>query len=117
VPRSRVMDYEQKLGRANAMRDRPTKTEARLWDRLRDRQLGRPFLPQWLMHGYIVDFYCPATAVVVEVDGWDHLNTASGRQRDRVLKRSGYTVLHVPAHAVLHDLDGVVAVIRSAMYG
>jgi very-short-patch-repair endonuclease len=107
---------DDKFAFADKMRAKPTRTEAALWERVMDRQLGRPFLRQWLVLGYIVDFICPAVGLVVEVDGWDHRSSAYGRTRDRVLARAGYDVVHVPAHAVLHDIEGVIALVRERMY-
>jgi very-short-patch-repair endonuclease len=51
------------------MRRAPTEAEALLWSALRRRQLGRKFRRQHVIAGYIVDFYCAALALALEVDG------------------------------------------------
>ena len=53
---------------ARQMHQKPTASEAALWNRLKSRQLGVPFLSQECILGYIVDFYCPPAKLVVEVD-------------------------------------------------
>ena len=50
-----------------------TDAEHRLWFRLRRKQLlGLQFYRQKPIGKYIVDFYAPAVALVIEVDGGQH---------------------------------------------
>lgn len=58
---------------ARKMRKAPTPAEEILWERLRMRRLGGyKFRNQSVILGWIVDFYCPAAKLVVEVDGGYH---------------------------------------------
>ncbi len=51
-----------------------TKSEAVLWKYLKDKQLGYKFRRQYGIGKYIVDFYCPKLKLVVEVDGYTHID-------------------------------------------
>jgi very-short-patch-repair endonuclease len=58
--------------RARQMRNTPTEPEKRLWRHLSNSQLGYKFRRQSVIGHYIVDFLCPAKALIVEVDGDTH---------------------------------------------
>ena len=82
---------------ARGLRKRSTKHERILWRHLRDRQLGDfKFRRQMPLGGYVVDFVCLETKVVVELDGSQHA-TKEGRAadaiRDAVLAEAGFRVL------------------------
>jgi predicted ATPase len=58
---------------ARKLRLTPSDAEIRLWSRLRRRQLdGFRFRRQHPLGPYVVDFFCAATKLVIEVDGGQH---------------------------------------------
>jgi very-short-patch-repair endonuclease len=113
--RDRVFDkpgaYAVKLALARAMRAMPTAAEAALWQALRDRRLsGWKFRRQHVIGGYVVDFYCPALGLVIEVDGSVHDGRrAQDRQRDQDLTALGVQVLRLRNADVLERLESVAA--------
>jgi very-short-patch-repair endonuclease len=85
--------------------------EVLLWQVLRKRPNGLKFRHQHPVGPYILDFYCDATELCVEVDGEAHeRGNRPGRdaQRDIWLAEHGIKVMRVSARDVLGDLDGVV---------
>ncbi len=70
-------------------------SEGRLWSELRGRGLGGwKWRRQAPIGPFIVDFYCPAAHLVVELDGSQHLDQADyDERRTRYLERSGLRVL------------------------
>ena len=86
-----------KLERAPAMRRRATAEEERLWQALRRPVWqGPPFRRQQVIDGFIADFYCHDARLIVEVDGNVHVPQADhDRERDRVLRARGLSVLRV----------------------
>ncbi|MGH7590533.1 MAG: endonuclease domain-containing protein [Gemmatimonadales bacterium] len=59
-----------KRAAARQMRSNPTYAEQAAWEILRDRRcLGLKFRRQYPVRGFIVDFYCPALRVAIELDG------------------------------------------------
>jgi very-short-patch-repair endonuclease len=59
------------------LRNNGTSAEATLWKFLQKSQLeGRKFRRQHSIGNYIVDFYCPAERLVVELDGQYHFETS-----------------------------------------
>ena len=107
-----------KQERAQALRMYMTAEEALLWERLRARRLDDlHWRRQQVIAGFIVDFYCHATGVVVELDGAFHLDQSDyDRARDEILARSGLLVLRF-ANSDLHThLPDVIACIRDACH-
>src|SRR4051794_32071831 len=80
---------EEKIERAKELRQDMTPAEKRLWDCLRKNRLdGLHFRRQQVIDGFIVDFYCHAAALVVEIDGEIHeQQAAADAERDQVLSQ------------------------------
>ena len=89
--------------------------EARLWSRLRARRLeGCKFRRQHPCGAFILDFYCAAARLAVEVDGESHNDPdqiAHDRRRTRWLAARGIRVVRIAAVDVRDELDGVLAFI------
>jgi very-short-patch-repair endonuclease len=65
---------------ARAMRAGPTDAERKLWSILRFKALGGyRFRRQRPVAGYILDFYCPAKRLAVELDGGQHADARQAR--------------------------------------
>ena len=93
------------------MRNAPTEPEKRLWMALRNSQLeGFKFRRQSVIGQRIVDFFCPARALIVEVDGDTHDATVDVR-RDAELSEQGFTTLRFTNREVCDNMDGVLTVI------
>jgi very-short-patch-repair endonuclease len=86
-----------KRGAARALRAEPTEAERRLWKALRDKQMGNlRFRRQQPIGPYIVDFFCPAVKLIIELDGSQHGEegaVAYDEARTRWLQVRGYKVL------------------------
>lgn len=86
-----------------------TKPERILWKRLQNDQLGFRFRRQFQFEQFILDFYCPAAKLNVEVDGKIHqLRKAADVERDKSLASKGVKVLRFTASAIYSNLDFVV---------
>jgi very-short-patch-repair endonuclease len=84
-----------------------TLPEVILWQELRDDRFhGMRFRRQHPIGPYILDFYCSAARLAVEIDGLSHNNEQRLRhdeQRDRWLTNHGIRVLRIAAADVLRD--------------
>jgi very-short-patch-repair endonuclease len=105
--------------RAQQLRTTPTDAEIRLWSRLRGKQIERfRFRRQQPIGPYVVDFFCPAAKLVIEVDGGQHATReAEDAARSRWIEARGYRVLRFWNNDVLANTDGVVAAILEALRG
>lgn len=114
IPRQRVSPV--KLERAKELRRHMTETEKVLWQCLRANQLkGLHFYRQHVLAGFIVDFYCPAALLVVEVDGGIHKQQEPyDIERDAVLAGLGLSILRVTNDEVKRELTAVLVRITAA---
>ena len=96
---------------ARCLRQQLTPAEATLWSALRRRQLaGLKFRCQHPLGRFIVDFYCPACKLVIEMDGDIHTHQrAYDEARTEQLQSFGYRVLRFTNEEVLSDLPDVLA--------
>jgi len=96
---------------ARHLRKHQTPAETRLWNALSRRQLaGLKFRRQHPVGQFIVDFYCPAYKLVIEVDGDIHTyQKAYDNARTEQLQSFGYRVLRFTNEEVLSDLQTVLA--------
>lgn len=107
------------LQAARALRQTQTNAEAVLWDALRDRQLrGIKFRRQYAVERFILDFYCPAAHLVIELDGSVH-DEPMQRERDEArtaaLEARNYRVIRFRNEEVLADLQSVLERIVAAV--
>jgi very-short-patch-repair endonuclease len=103
--------------RARALRRSLTLPEGLLWRALRQRPDKLKFRLQHPIGRYIVDFYCAAAKLVIEIDGESHSMGDRPRRddiRDAWLRGHGYRVHRFAATDVLNDLESVVTAILLA---
>ncbi len=110
---SSLNNHPQYKNRRQELRSQPTPAEHHLWQHLRKNRLGVKFRRQHGIHHYIVDFYCPECALVIEVDGEIHTSEDAhqyDQERDNLLKSCGLQVLRFTNHQVLHDTQTTLTV-------
>ena len=95
--------------RAREMRNNMTEPERRLWMALRSSRLsGHKFRRQDVIGHRIVDFFCPAKSLVIEVDGDTH-DAERDQRRDRsMLAQFGFATRRYTNSDIMTNLDGVI---------
>jgi len=106
----------EKLSLAKRLRREMTTAERILWAMLRRNALdGFHFRRQQVIEGFIVDFYCDAAKLAIELDGRVHEEQwRYDESRDAVIRRSGVRVLRISNEA-LHDVEAVIECLREAL--
>jgi very-short-patch-repair endonuclease len=93
-----------------------TSAEATLWALLKNSALdGRKFRRQHSVGRYILDFYCPAEKLAVELDGEDHFmpwGITYDNERKRYLNRVGINVRRFENRDVFQCEEWVLNEIR-----
>ncbi len=106
----------QKSSFARELRHRLTDAESRVWWRIRSRQLaGFKFRRQHPVGPYIADFICLEAGLVIELDGGQHLDSASDARRDVWFERQGYRVLRFWNNEALVQTEAVLEAILKAL--
>jgi very-short-patch-repair endonuclease len=100
---------------ARKLRRERTEAEARLWSRLRARQLeGAKFVSQCQIDTYVADFACRSARLAIELDGGQH-DPAHDAARTAIIENYGYRVLRFWNHDALADTDSVLEAIRQEL--
>ena len=118
-PQKNPRRKELKVEFARELRQEMTDEERLLWSYLRRKQLaGRRFRRQQPIGPYIVDFYCSAAKLIVELDGsqhWEPQHRAYDEARTRWLAANGYRVLRFANIDFLRERNSVLDAIWHAV--
>ena len=99
---------------AREQRHAPTASESLLWSRLRQKRIGYKFRRQHPFGDFVLDFFCLAARLAIELDGAPHARQRGYDEwRDGVLASSGIMTWRVAAARVESDLPGVIGEIKS----
>ncbi|HEU0014970.1 MAG TPA: DUF559 domain-containing protein [Longimicrobium sp.] len=101
---------------ARRLRREMTPAEERLWIVLRNRAVNaHKFRRQHPLHGFVLDFYCAAAKLCVELDGGVHDEQQERDEaRTAVLETHGIRVLRFRNEEVFADVNAVVRAISQA---
>ena len=98
------------LKRAAELRTNMTEPERRLWQAIRRSDLqGYKFRRQAVIGQRIVDFFCPAKGLVIEVDGETHDPSKDALRDELMFSRHGFRTSRFTNCEVMTNLDGVLA--------
>jgi len=88
-----------------------------LWNILKRSQLdGRKFRRQYGVSRYVLDFYCPAERLGIELDGKTHYGTDAERydeERRMFVEHFGIKIIRFQNKFVFDELEWVLASIRA----
>ena len=109
----RLIEYNRKLKSVSRkLRKDLTPTERALWSKIRKKQLNNfQFYRQKTIGDYIVDFFCPKSKLIIEIDGGQHHESeqiAKDELRTKYLKSKGFRVLRFTNIEILQNLDSVI---------
>ena len=107
----KVLPYNPRLKqKARMLRKAGILHEVLLWQAIRSCKLnGLDFDRQKVIGNYIVDFYCAEKSVVIEVNGYSHIDRSEKDiRRERYLRSLELSVIHISAKDVLQNLSEVV---------
>jgi very-short-patch-repair endonuclease len=106
----------EKLSLAKRLRHEMTPAERALWIALRRNGLdGFHFRRQQVIEGFIVDFYCDAAKLAIELDGSVHQEQWKyDESRDKAISLRGVRVLRISNDA-MRDSEAVIESIRDAL--
>jgi very-short-patch-repair endonuclease len=100
---------------AKKLRENPTESERILNSKLLEK--GWSFEFQFLLSGYIPDFYFPEKKKIVELDGKAFHDPKKDKLRDSRLKKQGIKILRIKSWRVFRELDFVLEEIEAFVFG
>ena len=96
-----------------------TEAERFLWQKIRNKQIKeKRFYRQKIIGNYIVDFYCPKSKLVIELDGGQHY-TRKGinqdKRRDKYLQNLELKILRFSDRELFKNTEGVLTKIYCSL--
>ena len=117
----KIIPYNQDLvAYAKELRKNMTLGEIALWREIKGKKLGVQFSRQIPIDQYIVDFYCKAIGLAIEVDGSIHFEEGQEKKdskRQKRLESLGVSVIRFSDSDVKNNLDWVIKEIRTKVEG
>jgi len=105
------LPYNPKLSAyAKELRKAGNLSEVLFWNQVKSGQFkGLDFDRQKIIENFIVDFYCAAKRLVIEIDGESHdTKERYDAARDKYLEGLGLTVIHILDRDIKKNLAGVM---------
>lgn len=102
------------LKHARRLRREMSLPEVLLWQQLRGKPQSVKFRKQHPVGDFVLDFYCAAKRIAIEIDGIAHEmgdRPVRDAARDAWLTEQGVHVLRIPASEVLEDSQAVAEAI------
>jgi len=112
----KIFNKPQYKERRQTLRNNMPTPEIKLWQILRNKQMGYKFRRQHSISNYIVDFYSPKLKLIIEVDGDSHyIGNAQNydKIRDEYLNSFGIKVLRVKNSDIMNNIEGVYLYIKN----
>ena len=103
---------------ARRMRHEPTEAEAVLWEALKGGKLGYNFRRQHPLGSFVLDFYCHAKKLAIELDGEYHQDEEQKRYdeyRSSRLAEAGINEIRFRNEEVLESLPMVLEKIKKEL--
>jgi len=103
--------------KARQLRNKMTSAEKLLWDKLKGKQIaGVKFRRQHPINKYIVDFYCHAAKMVIELDGKIHLKSKEhDKERTEKLKELNIKIIRFSNNEVEKNIEEVLKQITTVV--
>ena len=119
-PMTKFFNRSSETAKRRVLRNSATDYEQILWRRLKGKQLdGLKFRRQFSVGPYIIDFYCPAVKLALELDGAIH-NMGDQPQydaeRQAFIETFGIRFLRFSNNMIEGDIESVIETIRHATH-
>lgn len=109
------IEYTLLKDNAKANRTLMTEAESVFWAIAKSNGLGEKCRRQYIIGGYIVDFFFRSSNLIIELDGGYHFTEEQQREdavRQEWLENMGYHVLRFKNEDVLFNTDKVINIIK-----
>lgn len=101
------------------LRNKATKAEKILWERIRKRQIaGARFRRQFSLKGFVVDFYSLETRLALEIDGAYHQKKEQKEydaERQALLEELDIVFLRFTNEEIFHNINEVLRTIKKTV--
>jgi len=109
-----IFNRRDQTKKRQALRGEAPPTERILWSRIRREACGVKFRRQVSVGAFVLDFYCPALRLAIEIDGPTHQNDEAAKrdaERQRYIEGLGVRFLRFSNEQIYKRLPEVVETI------
>jgi len=110
----KIHNSKNLLERRKELREFSTPEEEILWEELRNNKLGARFRRQHSIGGYILDFYCFKTRLIIELDSESH-DKEYDKNRDKYFSELKYQTLRIKNGEIRNELQRVLQKIKQTL--
>lgn len=101
---------------ARKMRSEMTLQEVKLWQQIRNEQLGVKFRRQVAIDNkYIADFACLEKRLIIEVDGSQHVNNEADKIRTEYLEKENFRIIRLWNNDIDKNISGCIEYIKQEL--
>ncbi|MFA6272887.1 MAG: DUF559 domain-containing protein [Candidatus Paceibacterota bacterium] len=105
--------YHKLKPRARELRKQGILAEVLFWRQIKAKKFGYHFYRQKPLSNYIVDFYCPALKLVVEIDGSSHQDKKQyDKLREEFLQSIGLRVIRFSDAEIKDNIHNVIKILK-----
>jgi very-short-patch-repair endonuclease len=112
---TQIFNQNEMLEKRRRLRNNAPEAEARLWRRLKGKQIGGyKFRRQFSVGFFILDFYCPTLKLAIEIDGPSHDDEATQEYdaiRQSAIAALGIRFLRFTNADIYDHLEGVLVIL------
>jgi very-short-patch-repair endonuclease len=116
---TRLFNKAPEKEKRRILRKNSTEAEVMVWAKLRGNQaLGYKFRRQYSVGAYVIDYYCPALKLAVEIDGDSHSGAeamANDEHRQASIESLGIRFLRFRNEDIYENLEGVLKAIAEVI--
>jgi very-short-patch-repair endonuclease len=121
MKKKKIIWYNPKLiPFARELRNNSTKSEIIFWLKIKGKAFyGYDFHRQKPIDNYILDFYCDALLLGIEIDGYSHQFLEvfnKDTKKEKRMNELGVTVLRFSDEQVLKDMENVIRALEDYIY-
>lgn len=118
---TQLFNQHETLEKRRKLRNNAPEAESRLWQQLKGKRVGGyKFRRQFSVGLYILDFYCPALKLAIEIDGPSH-DSEDAQEYDAIRQRAiealGIRFLRFTNADIYGRLEGVLVTISGLVEG
>ena len=119
LKRTQVINRPSEEEKRRLLRRNATPVETILWTRIRNSQIsGAKFRRQVSVGPFVVDFYCAAVRLAIELDGSSHEGEAAAKYdagRQMIIETQDITFLRFANEQIYHNCDSAIEIIAATI--
>jgi very-short-patch-repair endonuclease len=112
---NRIYNRRELQTRRQTLRSQMPPAEVLLWQQIHGKQLlGYKFRRQYSVGRYVLDFYCPALRLGIELDGDSHFQEGAAQrdqERDSYISSFGIRLVRFLNTDVFENMEGLLEVL------